>query len=165
MYFTMCTCTWYVHVYTPHSCTCFHTHSLQKRLGEIQDQIAQINREEELFKWTPTTYPQLDQIHGLLEPYLRLFSTVYRWQKAERRFMDGTFLDLNAEDTQAEVSGVSLVYMQLCSSLVLKGYSTCTCAGFSRVLEPQNVPLSHASMYIYMERLISTCTCTGKCAL
>ena len=77
--------------------------SLQKRLGEISDQSGQINKEEELFKWTPTTYPQIDTIHSQLEPYQRLFSTVFKWQKAEKKFMDGSFLDLNAEETQAEV--------------------------------------------------------------
>lgn len=77
--------------------------SLQKRLGEVSDQAGQINKEEELFKWTPTTYPQIDTIHSQLEPYQRLFSTVFKWQKAEKKFMDGAFLDLNAEETQSEV--------------------------------------------------------------
>ena len=85
---------------TPSLCLC----SLQKRLVELQEQIAQINKEEELFKWTPTTYPQLDQIHSMLEPYQRLFNTVFRWQKADKRLMDGAFLELNAENTEAEVS-------------------------------------------------------------
>lgn len=77
--------------------------SLQKRLTEIQEQIVQINKEEALFKWTPTTYPQLDQIHEMAEPYQKLFSTVLKWQKAEKKLMDGLFTELNAENTQAEV--------------------------------------------------------------
>ena len=77
--------------------------SLQKRLTEVQEQIAQINKEEELFKWTPTTYPQLEQVQASLEPFMQLFSTVLKWQKAEKKFMDGTFLEIDAEDTQAKV--------------------------------------------------------------
>ena len=77
--------------------------SLQKRLTEVQEQIVQINKEEELFKWTPTTYPQLDQVQTSLEPFMHLFSTVLKWQKAEKKFMDGTFLEIDAEDTQAKV--------------------------------------------------------------
>ena len=77
--------------------------SLQKRLGEIGDQVVQINKEEELFKWELSTYPQIEAISSSMEPYHRLFSTVHRWQKAEKKFMDGSFLELNAEDTQAEV--------------------------------------------------------------
>lgn len=77
--------------------------SLQKRLGEISDQVVQINKEEELFKWEPTTYPQIEAILTSVEPYQKLFTTVYKWQKAEKKFMDGSFLELNAEETQAEV--------------------------------------------------------------
>ena len=77
--------------------------SLQKRLSEIGDQVIQINKEEELFKWELSTYPQIEAISSSMEPYHRLFSTVLRWQKAEKKFMDGSFLELNAEDTQAEV--------------------------------------------------------------
>ena len=41
---------------------------------------------------------------GQLDPFQKLFSTVLKWQKAEKRIMDGTFLELNAEKTQAEVN-------------------------------------------------------------
>ena len=40
---------------------------------------------------------------GQLDPFQRLFSTILRWQKTEKRIMDGTFLELNAEKTQSEV--------------------------------------------------------------
>lgn len=56
-----------------------------------------------MFKWTPTTYPELDEIHTILDPYQKLFTTILKWQKAEKKFMDGAFQDLNAETTQAEV--------------------------------------------------------------
>lgn len=39
----------------------------------------------------------------MVEPYQKLFTTILRWQKAEKKIMDGAFLDLNAEETQAEV--------------------------------------------------------------
>lgn len=60
-------------------------------------------QEEELFKWTPTTYPELEVLSHSLEPYQRLFTTILRWQKTEKRLMDGALLELNAEDTEAEV--------------------------------------------------------------
>ena len=78
-------------------------HRIQKRLGELSDHISEINREETLFQWSQSTYPQLDSIGGQLEPFQRLFTTILKWQKAEKRIMDGTFLELNAEKTQAEV--------------------------------------------------------------
>ena len=65
--------------------------------------MVQINKEEELFKWEASTYPQIEAILASMEPYQRLFTSVYKWQKAEKKFMDGSFLELNAEETQAEV--------------------------------------------------------------
>ena len=62
-----------------------------------------INREEALFQWTPTTYPQLETIQAALEPYQKLFTSIFKWQRTEKRMMDGAFLELNAEETQAEV--------------------------------------------------------------
>ena len=64
---------------------CKDVTQLQRRLVEIQEQINQINKEEELFKWTPTTYPELDRIHSSLEPYQRLFNTIL---KLEYTFKD-----------------------------------------------------------------------------
>ena len=101
---------------------CKDVAGVQRRLGELQEQIVQINREEELFKWTPSTYPQLDSIHGMLEPYQKLFTTVFRWQKAERKFMDGAFLELNAENTQAEVRGACA-----CTHRYTCGMYVCVC--------------------------------------
>ena len=94
--------------------------SLQKRLVEIGDQVVQINKEEELFKWELSTYPQIEAISSSMDPYQRLFSTVHRWQKAEKKFMDGSFLELNAEDTQAEVT-----YMYMCIITVMRQISVC----------------------------------------
>lgn len=39
----------------------------------------------------------------MLDPYQKLFTTILKWQKAEKKSMDGVFQDLNAETTQAEV--------------------------------------------------------------
>ncbi len=85
--------------------------SVQKRLSEITDTTLQINKEEELFKWTPTTYPQIEAILSQMDPYQRLFTTIFKWQKAEKKFMDGGFLELNAEETQSEVSRVIIYSM------------------------------------------------------
>ena len=43
-------------------CTYTPLHRIQKRLGELSDHIAEINREETLFQWSQSTYPQLDAI-------------------------------------------------------------------------------------------------------
>jgi dynein heavy chain len=90
--------------------------------------VGQINKEEELFQWTPTTYPQLDTIETALEPYHKLFTTIFKWQKTEKRFMDGAFQELNAEDTQAEVSHrFASILLYVCSALSLQPYLASAC--------------------------------------
>ena len=62
-----------------------------------------ILKEEDLFKWEQTTYPEVEAISKAIEPYQKLFTTVVKWQRAEKKWMDGAFLELNAETTEAEV--------------------------------------------------------------
>ena len=60
-------------------------------------------QEEDLFKWEQTTYPEVEAITKAIEPYQKLFTTIVKWQRAEKKWMDGAFLELNAEATEAEV--------------------------------------------------------------
>ncbi|CAF4818012.1 unnamed protein product, partial [Rotaria magnacalcarata] len=50
-----------------------------------------------------TEYPQLDAIKTAVDPYFRLFTTVRKWQVAEKKWMDGSFLELNSEKVEGEV--------------------------------------------------------------
>ena len=50
-----------------------------------------------------TEYPALDIIKTAVDPYSRLFNTVRRWQIAEKKWMDGSFVDLNSEKVETEV--------------------------------------------------------------
>ncbi|XP_015752501.1 PREDICTED: dynein heavy chain 12, axonemal-like [Acropora digitifera] len=77
--------------------------TVQKKLGDCVESIGFINEEEDLFKWEQTTYPEVEAISKAIEPYQRLFTTVVKWQRAEKKWMDGAFLELNAETTEAEV--------------------------------------------------------------
>ena len=61
----------------PHYCK--DIAQIQKRLIEVHEQINQINKEEELFKWQPSTYPELEQIRVAVEPYQKLFNTILRY--------------------------------------------------------------------------------------
>ncbi|KAG7472883.1 hypothetical protein MATL_G00114010 [Megalops atlanticus] len=77
--------------------------ALQRRLQEVEDSIAFINREEQLYEWEQTSYPTVETIRERIEPYQKLFSLVLRWQRAEKKWMDGSFLDLNGESMEVEV--------------------------------------------------------------
>ncbi len=57
---------------------CKDVSQIDKKVTEIKEQIIQINKEEELFKWDPSSYPEIDQIRTSLDPYERLFNTIQR---------------------------------------------------------------------------------------
>ncbi len=43
------------------------------------------NKEERLFKYPITTYPEVDEVTGAVEPFMRLFQVVFKWQRAEKK--------------------------------------------------------------------------------
>jgi len=77
----------------------------------VGEQVVHINREEELFKWAPSSYPQLETIHSAVEPYEKLFTTIQNWNTAEKRLLDATIKTINAEDTQTTVSRPTSQYL------------------------------------------------------
>nr|XP_060483981.1 dynein axonemal heavy chain 12 [Panthera onca] len=80
---------------------------LQKRIQESEEAVQFINKEEELFKWELTKYPELDKLKVNIEPYHKFFNFVLKWQRTEKRWMDGGFLDLNGENMEADVDEFS----------------------------------------------------------
>ncbi|XP_056131285.1 dynein axonemal heavy chain 12 [Lampris incognitus] len=77
--------------------------TVQKRLQDAEEAIAFINKEEALYKWDHTCYPEIEVIKESIEPYQRLFGIMLRWQRTEKRWMDGSFLELNGESMEVEV--------------------------------------------------------------
>ncbi|XP_064606960.1 dynein axonemal heavy chain 12-like isoform X2 [Liolophura sinensis] len=77
--------------------------ALQKRLADVQEQITWINKEEVLFKYPLSTYPDVDEISSSVDPFYRLFNVVLKWQRAEKKWLDGAFKELNAENIEVEV--------------------------------------------------------------
>lgn len=80
---------------------------LQKRIQESEEAVQFINKEEELFKWELTKYPELEKLKVNIEPYQKFFNFVLKWQRTEKRWMDGGFLDLNGESMEADVDEFS----------------------------------------------------------
>jgi hypothetical protein len=64
-------------------------------------------QEEAQFRLPKSEYPQLDVIKTAVDPYYRLFTTVRKWQITEKKWMDGSFLDLNSEKVETEVDEFS----------------------------------------------------------
>ncbi|XP_064633435.1 dynein axonemal heavy chain 12-like isoform X2 [Lineus longissimus] len=76
---------------------------VQKRLQDAQESISWINKEEVLYKYPIGNFPEVEQITSAVEPFQRLFLVVVKWQKAEKKWMDGAFLGLDSQAIEAEV--------------------------------------------------------------
>ncbi|XP_055788183.1 dynein axonemal heavy chain 12 isoform X2 [Salvelinus fontinalis] len=77
--------------------------TVQKRLQDAEEAIDFINKEETLYKWDLSSYPVVEVIKESIEPYQKLFGLVLKWQSTKKRWMDGSFLDLNGESMEVEV--------------------------------------------------------------
>ncbi|KAK7490595.1 hypothetical protein BaRGS_00018198, partial [Batillaria attramentaria] len=77
--------------------------AVQRRIDAVQELIEWINKEEALFKFPITKYPEVHEIQQTLEPFMKIFTLVFKWQKSEKKWMDGYFLELDGEAIEAEV--------------------------------------------------------------
>ncbi|XP_072136530.1 dynein axonemal heavy chain 12 isoform X2 [Mobula birostris] len=77
--------------------------TVQKRLQDAEELIEYINSEEVLYKWDLSTYPLAEVIRVNTEPFQKLFGFILKWQRSERKWMDGSFLNLNGESMEAEI--------------------------------------------------------------
>lgn len=59
--------------------------AVQKRLADAQDQIEWINKEEALYKYPVSNFPEVDEINLAIDPFMRLFQVVFKWQRAEKK--------------------------------------------------------------------------------
>ncbi|KAJ3371981.1 Dynein heavy chain 7, axonemal [Kappamyces sp. JEL0680] len=77
---------------------------LQSRLEVIGERITQFNHEEELFGWEPTRFTCLQSTVDALSPFLILYQTSVDLQKSYQAWMTGSFLKLDPEAVDAEVT-------------------------------------------------------------
>jgi len=47
-------------------------------------------------------FPIVETIKNMLDPFTRLFNTVSKWQRNEKKWTDGSFTDLNGEVVEGE---------------------------------------------------------------
>ncbi len=62
--------------------------TVQKRIQDIEESIVFINKEEALYKWDQTSYPEVEVIKESIEPYQKLFNLVLKWQRTRKRFVE-----------------------------------------------------------------------------
>lgn len=93
----MC-CTRYVCVYKNQSApTLYHF---------LLPPLKAINNEEELLEWETTAFPQIQTIRVLKEPYDKLWTTALQYHDSHEAWMNGPFLELNAEQVDDDVGNM-----------------------------------------------------------
>ncbi|KAH9266776.1 hypothetical protein BASA84_000973, partial [Batrachochytrium salamandrivorans] len=92
--------------------------ALSKQLQMAQDTVSGFNKEEQLFGWQETLYPQRKQIALTLEPFHALYTTAVNFQKSHKKWMDGSLLELDAELIEQEVDSLNRDMNRVLGALV-----------------------------------------------
>ncbi|KAL5473898.1 hypothetical protein EMCRGX_G028462 [Ephydatia muelleri] len=75
---------------------------LGRDLEAAREESMAINSEEELMGWEPTPYPQIQMVTQLKEPYDRLWQTAVEFNEKHEKWMNGPFMELNAEKVEED---------------------------------------------------------------
>jgi len=66
-------------------------------LEEARLQCDDINREEELFEWELTQFPQLEAMMQAKDPYEKLWTTAYHFSVVSEQWMNGNLWRIHAK--------------------------------------------------------------------
>ncbi|GAB1599971.1 hypothetical protein Ahia01_000274600, partial [Argonauta hians] len=81
-----------------------HLHNLHVNLEAAQVELDEMNTEEQLLQYDISIFPMLAIMFQLKEPYEKLWYTAYNFHQKQELWMNGSFLDLDAEAIENEVS-------------------------------------------------------------
>jgi len=79
---------------------------LKSRIDNIEERIKIFNKEENLFGWEVTEFPLLEETKDGLSPYLLLYQTSVDFQKKYTAWMSGSYLQINAESVETDVTNI-----------------------------------------------------------
>lgn len=77
--------------------------NIQKGLQTLQGTVSRINKEEELFGWDKTSYPDIETLTTDTAPFHHLFEHTLSWQKTESKWLNGPFENLDGDQIQERV--------------------------------------------------------------
>lgn len=61
------------------------TRAIYARLDQVMENIKWLHKEEVIFKLERTRFIDYDEVVQLVDPFSKLFYTIYRWQRAEKK--------------------------------------------------------------------------------
>nr|CAD7589258.1 unnamed protein product [Timema genevievae] len=71
-----------------------HIMKLLRKMNVFDQQVTWINKEEALFKFPLSTYPELDELKNIIFPFSRLVFQIHKWKRKYRVWMDDAFDEL-----------------------------------------------------------------------
>ncbi|XP_029639148.1 dynein heavy chain 3, axonemal-like isoform X2 [Octopus sinensis] len=80
-----------------------HLNALHVSLEAAQKELDEMNTEEQLLQFETSIFPILPLMFQLKEPYDKLWTTAYNFNQKQEIWMNGSFLELNAEAIESEV--------------------------------------------------------------
>ncbi|XP_065826535.1 dynein axonemal heavy chain 3-like isoform X2 [Oscarella lobularis] len=84
----------------------FRLDAMAEKLTKAEETAQDINKEEELLNWDVTPFPQLQQMSVLKDPYSKLWHTVAEHQEKNDNWLNGPFLNLDAEVIDEEIGNM-----------------------------------------------------------
>ncbi|KAK6187847.1 hypothetical protein SNE40_005782 [Patella caerulea] len=83
---------------------CENLKQLHESLETAREELDAVNEEERLLEWEQSSFPDLQLMFTMKEPYEKLWNTAYTFHQKHETWMNGAFQELNAEDIETEVS-------------------------------------------------------------
>ena len=80
---------------------------MSRKVQDIQRTANWITQEEIQLKYPITSFPEISEILTYIEPYIRLYTNVLGWRRSLKRWLDGDFYTLNADDIENQTDEMS----------------------------------------------------------
>ncbi|XP_061175178.1 dynein axonemal heavy chain 3-like [Saccostrea echinata] len=77
--------------------------TINENLERAREELEQINLEEQLLEWEQSSFPNLQAMFALKEPYERLWNTAYQFHQKHEQWLNGPFQNLNSEEIESDV--------------------------------------------------------------
>lgn len=85
--------------------------TMARKVQEIQRTANWITQEEIQLKYPITSFPEIQEIMNYIDPYIRLYTSVLNWRKSLKRWLDGDFYTLNADDIENQTDEMSRYFI------------------------------------------------------
>uniref|UniRef100_K3W7Q8 Uncharacterized protein n=1 Tax=Globisporangium ultimum (strain ATCC 200006 / CBS 805.95 / DAOM BR144) TaxID=431595 RepID=K3W7Q8_GLOUD len=103
-----------------------HAMTVQKKLEQAQQDAMLFNSRETLFGKEVTSYDTLALAKKNFEPYNQLWATSYNWIQSRKSWIQGSFIDINAEEVEKLVETYSMSIQKAFKFFSNSGNEACT---------------------------------------